>query len=305
MSIPHLTSRIPTLITQMISTFLVIAVSLSLFTSSPAAAIAQPTPAVMSTTSIPKEDPPTSHAAMGTMDAVNTPSAAGVCANGFCYYWATMIDSGFTATGASATITQAKPIVNAHDYHSLAELAVESADDQQIIEIGWIVAPDVNHDSLAHLFVYHWVNGQSTCYNGCGFVATSTKVTAGSLVKTNTTGTYAIKYSKSEWILTYNGAELGYFPESLWGGAFTSAGAVQAFGEVVSSSATSPKTQMGNGIIGTSTKAARISAFTLMGANVKPRLIYSADQAPSVYKIGNYSTTCTSSCTMTFGGPGY
>lgn len=70
-----------------------------------------------------------------------------------------MVYDGVTATGAAVSITQNQPKVAAEDYHSLAELAVESTDQNQIVEIGWIVAQDVNGDSLTHLFVYHWVNG--------------------------------------------------------------------------------------------------------------------------------------------------
>lgn len=240
--------------------------------------------------------------------AQNTSATApgnGYCQYGTCYYWNTMGDDGFAAAGASASLSQPQPVVGANDSHSLAELAVESANQQQIIEIGWIVAPNVNGDSLTHLFVYHWVNNESTCYNGCGFVSTSTSNPAGSLVAVKTLGTYAIQYSNKKWVLTYNGTELGYFPESIWGGTFTKVGMVQAFGEVASSSATKPQTQMGNDSLGTSSKSAYISDFDLINSNSHPTLWYSDVQAPAVYKIGLYNNTCTTSCTMHYGGPGY
>jgi len=216
-----------------------------------------------------------------------------------------MADSGFTATGASVSITQNHPKVAVNDYHSLAELAVESSDGEQIVEIGWIVATDVNGDSRTHLFVYHWVNGSGSCYNGCGFVSTSTKYTAGGLVKVGTVGTYSIHYSKGKWILTYDGVKLGYFPESLWSGTFKSIGLVQAVGELASCSATRPSSQIGNGIEGTSSKAADLTKFSLIGASTTPTLSYSTIGAPAVYKIGHDAPTCTASCHMTFGGPGY
>lgn len=263
-----------------------------------AEAAVKPAPRVTHVSYAPKGHPP-------SVRAGGTHINGGDCEDGGCYYWATMSDDGFTAAGASVSITQDQPKVAAQDNHSLAELAVESADGQQIVEIGWIVALDVNGDSLTHLFVYHWVDGESTCYNGCGFVPTSTKYTAGGLVKVGAVGTYAITYSKSKWKLTYDGVELGYFPESLWSGAFKSVGLVQAFGEVDSSSATTPESQMGNGISGTSSKAADISKFSLVGANATPTLSYVPIGAPTVYKVGHYNTACTSSCKMNFGGPGY
>ena len=56
------------------------------------------------------------------------------------------------------------------DFHSLAELAVLSSDGQQIVEVGWTVDRGLNGDDDPHLFVFHWVDGVGTCYNGCGFV---------------------------------------------------------------------------------------------------------------------------------------
>lgn len=287
---------------------LLIALSLSLViaqATTQVSALSSSVPTVSHVSYALKAHPPIISSNGSVKNMANTSAGSGDCEYGSCYYWATMADYGITATGASDSITQAQPVVGSQDYHSLAELAVESADGQQIVEIGWLVAPGINQDSLTHLFVYHWVDGESTCYNGCGFVPTSTKYTAGGLVKINTVGTYSIKYASSKWILTYDGTELGYFPESLWGGTFTKIGLVQTFGEVASSSATTPDTQMGNGVLGSKPKSAIISNFNLIGTKNTRILDYSADQAPAVYAIGNYKASCKLSCSMSFGGPGY
>jgi hypothetical protein len=270
-----------------------------------ASALTSNVPTVAHVSYTAKAHPPVILANGSVENMANSSPGSGYCEYGSCYYWATMADYGITTKGASVSITQDQPIVGPQDYHSLAELAVESADGQQIVEIGWLVAPGINQDSLTHLFVYHWVNGGGSCYNGCGFVPTTTKYTAGGLVKVNTIGTYSIKYSSSKWILTYDGTELGYFPESLWGGTFTKVGIVQAFGEVASSSATTPYSQMGNGILGTNPKAAAISKFNLIGTKNTRLLDYAAEQAPAIYTIGNYKASCKLSCGMSFGGPGY
>jgi hypothetical protein len=277
---------------------LVAALLCAQFSADPVGASSRHTSQAIHVSYAPKGHPP-------VIEAGRVTTNSGTCEDGACYYWATMADSGFTATGASISITQNHPKVATQDYHSLAELAVESSDGRQIVEIGWIVAPDVNGDSRTHLFVYHWVNGSGSCYNGCGFVSTSTKYTPGGLVKVGTVGTYAIHYSTGKWMLTYDGVKLGYFPESLWSGQFKSIGLVQAFGEVASSSATRPRSQMGNGVEGTSSKAADLTKFSLIGANTTPTLSYSTIGAPAVYKIGHYTPTCTASCQMAFGGPGY
>ena len=229
----------------------------------------------------------------------------GLCWYGACYYYAAMVQDNITATGASVSFTQAQPTVDSKDYHSLTELAIESANHQQIVEIGWIVAPSANGDSLPHLFVYHWVNGHQTCYNGCGFVPLSTTYSAGGLVKVGAVGTYGIQYTNSEWLLSYNGSALGYFPESIWGGTFSELGEVQVFGEVASPSATAPETQMGNGKLGTAAKSAVISRLTYTGRLTPHTLSYGAPQAPGIYTMGKYNAACETSCGMSFGGPGY
>lgn len=284
---------------------LILIVTMTQVISYHASVAAQALPTTTNVSYVPKEHPPIMIAGKNNMSLATTANGDGYCGDGSCSYWTTMADQGFIAAGASVKIRQSQPKVGSKDYHSLAELAVESPDDQQIVEVGWIVARDVNGDSLTHLFVYHWVNGEGTCFNGCGFVPTTTTYKAGGTVKVGTTGSYAISYSGSAWVVTYNGVELGYFPESLWGGSFTTIGVAQVFGEVSSSSPTRPLSQMGNGILGTSTKGATMSAFNLINANVKPTLSYADAQAPMVYKIGHYNTACTSSCAMNFGGPGY
>jgi hypothetical protein len=270
-----------------------------------ASALSRYAPTVTNVSYSPNELPPVITTGVKANNMANTTGGSGYCEYGACYYWATMADYGITAAGASVSITQAQPKVGPNDLHSLAELAVESYNGQQVVEIGWLVAPGINQDSLTHLFVYHWVNGAETCYNGCGFVPTTTTYTAGGLVKVNTVGTYSIHYGNSKWIIRYDGVELGYFPESIWGGTFTKTSLVQTFGEVASSSATTPLTQMGNGLFGTKTNSARISNFNLIGTKNTRLLDYSADQAPAVYTIGHYNSSCKLSCGMNFGGPGY
>jgi hypothetical protein len=230
---------------------------------------------------------------------------SGVLISGAYFYYASMAEGSITANGASVTLSQSKPIVGVTDYHSLSELAIQSADGRQIIEIGWIVAPPMFHDSLTHLFVFHWVNSIPTCYNGCGFVPTSKTYHAGELLQVGVTGTYAIQYKTNQWQLSYNGTPIGYFPVTIWKGSFTQLGLVKVFGEVASSSATTPHTQMGNGVLGTNSKSAFIKNLTLIGSRGSNSLSYNANNAPAVYNIGNFNRICVTACGMNFGGPGY
>lgn len=204
----------------------------------------------------------------------------------------------YTAIGASGNYTQNKPVVASSDYHSLAEIAGESPDGQQIVEIGWNVDRGVNHgDSRPHLFIYHWINGQPTCYNGCGFVQVSKTRFPGMRVKvTKTPQKYAMKYYQGSWWLGYQGEWIGYFPGSLWNNSFTQLGLTQWFGEVAVASQT-PCTQMGNGILGTSPGAALIDKMQFIGGTVASA---SPGQTnPSYYAIGNFKGS-----SYNYGGPG-
>ena len=84
--------------------------------------------------------------------------------------------------GQTGSLTQHQPYLGVNDYHTLAEISVESADLRQIVEVGWTVDRGVNGDSLPHLFVFHWVNGAPTCYYGCGFVPVQSPWSPGSPV---------------------------------------------------------------------------------------------------------------------------
>jgi hypothetical protein len=171
--------------------------------------------------------------------------------------------------GLYATLTINKPSLAPGDAHSLAELALQSEDGNQIVEIGWTVDPEVNkyteHPSDPHLFVYHWVNHDenSGCYNGCGFIpyVNKSNITAGAALSSDTTSNFGIKHFQGAWWLGFASEWIGAFPDALWavqGVTFTQSGLMQAFGEVNASSAT-PCTDMGNGILPTSSAGAYFS----------------------------------------------
>lgn len=160
--------------------------------------------------------------------------------------------------GTYGTMTVAQPKLADEDFHSLGELAVQSADSDQIVEIGWTVDRSVNGDDRPHLFVYHWVDGVGACYNGCGFVQHSAVAKPGMALPVNAPALFAIQHFQAAWWVMYGGEWVGYFPDTLWGGRFTKAGLTQWFGEVAASSAT-PCTDMGTGAYASSAAAATVS----------------------------------------------
>jgi Neprosin len=201
-----------------------------------------------------------------------------------------------TATGAEGSYLVADPTVSATDYHSLSELAVESSDGQQIVEVGWTVDPGQFGDTLPHLFVFHWVNGTPGCYDGCGFVSSSTAVTAGMSLTPGDTHDFEIDYTDDNWNIYDDGTLVGYFPGSLWSGSFTSLGLTQWFGEVAAGDPV-PCTQMGNGMLGSAAAADTISAMSLIGG---PAVSITLDQPGAPY----YTGVATAANAISIGGPG-
>ncbi|MEY9895199.1 hypothetical protein ABIA31_008888 [Catenulispora sp. MAP5-51] len=240
-----------------------------------------------------------SAAAAGAVVLPASSAHADVCWFGSCYSYVTGRQDA-AATGASVDMYQADPYGVASNGHSLQELALQNTYDTttaDTIEIGWSVDPGVNGDYQTHLFVYHWVNGQGTCYNACGFVQTSSTVRAGMTLTPGATGRFSLVNYNGDWWAYYNNVPFGYFPGSLWGGAFTTAYSISSFGEVASSNQMAC-TQMGDGAYGSSPGSSSISGFELYGSDAAPDFTVTATD-PGYYDYG--AATATS---FNLGGPG-
>lgn len=230
-----------------------------------------------------------------------TAAATGpTCWYGACYdyvYGRQMTDTA----GASVLMKIEAPEVDPGQTgeHSLQELALQDTARQSTVEIGWTVDPELNGDARPHLFVYHWVNGQTSCYNGCGFVPTSHRVTAGMALHADRAAEFAIRNSGGDWHLYYDHQEVGYFPGSLWNGGYTRAQVVTAFGEVAENATDSPScTDMGDGNPGSGPHASWIRDYRLQDATDKPELTVTAS-SPQFYDYGKATKT-----SFRLGGPG-
>jgi hypothetical protein len=200
------------------------------------------------------------------------------------------------AAGASIRLSQEQPVVAPSDYHSLAELAVESADGRQVAEVGWTVDPSQFGDGLPHLFVFHWVDGTPTCYDGCGFVQVSPTVQAGQPLTPGAKATFGLRHRNARWWATYNGEKVGYFPDAAWSGGFTRTSLIQVFGEVAAGSV-APCTDMGNGVFGHLAGSAVMTRFRLQGTSVAPAL--TTWSSGGLYDVGASTPTG-----FRYGGPG-
>ncbi|WP_426566793.1 neprosin family prolyl endopeptidase [Angustibacter sp. McL0619] len=221
-----------------------------------------------------------------------------VCNFGACYDYVAGRQYA-DASGAAVKLKIVRPELDPADLssHSLHELAVESADGSQIVEVGWTADRGLNGDATPHLFVYHWVDGQPTCYNGCGFVSTSSTVRPAMTLPVGTQRTFQINHVGTQWRLALNGKVFGYFPDSLWGGRFSRLGLVQAFGEVASTTAPTCS-DMGNGQFGKSASASLISGFKLLNSTT-PVAFSMLATTPRLYSAANITST-----SFRLGGPG-
>jgi hypothetical protein len=202
------------------------------------------------------------------------------------YQYPSGIDYPTSGTkGISVHASNSKPYINANTYHDLFEVAIESRDQQQRVEVGHTVDLALNGSSNPYLFTFHWVNGvPSTCYNGCGLVDNPTEtVDAGDSVTYTPTGTnpttvYDYEIVRSEilypapatkptwapagtghgWVIRYQKVgdpdnEIGMYPDTLWTGAstpvtFNKVGLFQAFSEIAELQGNPPCSDSGSGI---------------------------------------------------------
>ncbi|HEY4179236.1 MAG TPA: neprosin family prolyl endopeptidase [Kofleriaceae bacterium] len=210
---------------------------------------------------------------------------------------------GVNTQGAGAMMLQGDPSVAHEDAHSLGEIGLSSADNQQIVEIGWHVDPLVNDgDRNPRLFVFHWVNGQPTCYNECGWVQTSATYRPGMKVTPGEVAEYRIEHESDGWHISYKGEEMGYFPATLWSTtAYTAVDHAQWFGEISAQNPVSCS-EMGNGTFGTTAGSTTMTGLYLIsaaGANVAANAIVGTVTNASYYNLGSKTPT-----SFAFGGPG-
>ena len=187
------------------------------------------------------------------------------------------------SAGTYGNLVIGNPKLDKIDFHTLSEIAVESADGNQIVEVGWTVDRGINKgDEQPHLFVYHWVDNKETCYNACGFVQYSKTVAPGFILPYPPVKQFAIQFFNNAWWVLYDSEWIGYFPADIWGGKFTRSGLVQWFGEVAAHVETPPDplpvdppwepqklcTSMGNGIDVKSAEAARFGSIQLIDGDI-------------------------------------
>jgi hypothetical protein len=201
--------------------------------------------------------------------SVTAPSCLGLFWYGACYYYAdARYDPGHnilptTVVGGGMITSIAQPTVVGQG-HSLDEIAVEGGSKHDnIVELGWNVAPAQYSDAAPHLFVSHWINGNWVCYDDCGWQQWSNVYYPGQDLSTLVNRDVYLGYVfwQGNWWAWFDNLWLGYFPGSEWSGSFTRATLLEWFGEVATLSGIPPQTQMGTGVLPASSSAAHMSAL--------------------------------------------
>lgn len=226
-----------------------------------------------------------------------------LCEFGACYDYVFGRQIVNTSNGATVSTLVADPQLN-HNFnleHSLQELSVQNSNGTDTVEVGWIVDHNLNGDYLPHLFVFYWVNGTGMCYNErcTGFVQTSNTLKPGDALAVGSSAKIGLVLAGGNWQVQVNGTQIGFFPGSLWSGAFNQGQVITAFGEVALDSTDIPScTQMGNGQFGTSQTSSWMNNFQLVGATVPSDLTVTS-RDPAFYDEGSVTATG-----FHLGGPG-
>jgi hypothetical protein len=229
------------------------------------------------------------------------PGCDGTSEYGTCYYWGGAVDTR-TDEGGGYTMIIEKPVVVGAG-HSIEETYVSGGpNNSDAVEIGTGV---FSGNPNPELYVYHWINGNTTCYNGCGWQQISNTYYPGeyipSMVGQSVYNGYV--YYQGYWYAWFNDQWLGRFPGSLWSGQFQNSQVIYWFGEVATNNGVPPLTQMGNGLFASDPLAAPVS--TLCDVNVKAWLCYYYDQQ-SLYQTDPkfYTVAHAGFGAIRLGGPG-
>lgn len=226
------------------------------------------------------------------------------------YHYAIGEQFSIVADGAAVNLTVESPAVNGtHDgsnAHSLAELAVFSADRKNRIEAGWRKSAS----AAPTFFVYHSVNNVPMGYNLCTDYAAE-PFNAGNTIDPTLVGNKTtpprvqIVHSGTNWWIAFNLKWVCSFPDSTWtsaGQTFVKVEQVQAYAEVASTLTATPCSDMGDGQLASSGTSARIGSYSLQGQTSGAAAAFTTRAAPTGVGI---TISPQSTTTFRYGWTGY
>ena len=235
------------------------------------------------------------------------PACDGIWQDGACYYYAT---AAFTtkADGGGMTTTVARPtyVNTGGSGHSLNEIAIQAGKNNgDIIELGWLVSSNQYGDLDPHIFVFHWIGGTPTCYDGCNWQQYSGTYHPGQNIKAIVGREVYVGYVfyNGNWWAWFDNQWLGYYPGTEWNKAFTKTALIQWFGEVASLNGVPPKTAMGTDVLPPAENAAHM--FTLCDVDAPRWICWYRDQQSLQATVKKYYDIQRVGFGATrYGGPG-
>lgn len=225
-----------------------------------------------------------------------------------CFYYASSgVQKSDDGGGMTISVDSPAYINPGAQGHTLNEISVQGGPKNgDIVELGWLISTDQNGDSDPHIFVFHWINWNGTCYDACGWQQFSSKYYPGQNVSALKGREVYVGYVfyQGNWWAWFDNQWLGYFPGSLWQNGYTKVTLIQWFGEVATSSSAPPQIQMGDGILPPPPTAAHM--FTLCEVDAKAWVCDVRDQqilaSPTVAKY--YDIRRVGAGETRYGGPG-
>jgi hypothetical protein len=236
------------------------------------------------------------------------PACDGIWQDGACYYYGSAALQR-VADGGGMTMSVKRPNYDNSGGagHSLDEIAVQGGTGNgNIVELGWLVSSDMNGDADPHIFVFHWVDGTPSCYNGCGWQQWSSIYFPGqNISKILDRDVYAgYVFWQNNWWAWFDDQWLGYFPGSLWSSGYSRNAIIQWFGEIASLNGIPPKTQMGDGIFPPPPLAANNFTLCDVDANVWACWIRDQQNVALPTNANYYRINRVNFGNARYGGPG-
>lgn len=217
------------------------------------------------------------------------------------YWYASVMKptQSWSQSGVGASILMTNPAVYDQNDMVTSQMSIVRGSNYHLVEMGlrkfW--------DAFPRLMISQWSYGQFQ--DAAGFVRVHGVYGPG-MPLYNYYG-YAIqqyiRYDNGNWWIWFNDAWVGYFPGSIWSGAFTSGEMAHFYGEVYSAAnRVPPITDMGNGLFSSHGAAAYMQGMCLHSSG--PSCYLLVDGWRYVSNAGYYSLDYANGSYMRFGGNG-
>jgi len=205
--------------------------------------------------------------------------------------------------GAGARLSIEAPLVTYPD-HALAEVSLQWGEEgEEVVEIGWEVAPRKYGEEGPHLLVHRFLHGRA-CGDECALQPWSARLRAGMPLGAWTGAELAVGWLLWEgraWAWA-DGEWLGYFDLSTSGPTPGRAMVAQWFGEVFFLQPP-PRVSMGNGRAPQDPRAATISTVCDVPEEAAGCVVRST-RFPRVTRPESYRIDIAGPGALRYGGPG-